>query len=203
MFRDFSHVNVYLDNLMLDIYEQPEDVGHTNMLKRVMNRWISSMSTCKSVLDVGCGATAFAEPFFKELGIEYTGVTLGKDYITAKEAGKNVYNMDMTFLDFPNDSFDLVFSRHSLEHSFSPILSLMEWHRVAKNWLCVILPNPNHYKWVGLNHYSVMHPSQIEHLMKRSEWNVIWTDFSEPSELRYMAEKERRSLYEMKTGDET
>lgn len=195
MDRDFTNINRYLNILMDDIYPQPPDKGHTDMAGTVIYKWVTNLA-CKNVLDVGCGQ-GVAAPFFRELGVEYTGIGLGEDVDVCHQNGLHVLRMDYHFLEFPDDSFDLIFSRHSLEHSPMPLLALMEWERVSSNYLCVVLPNPEWFKWDGLNHYSVMHPNQVEFLLDRAGWHVIWSDFSEPQELRYMCEKKRKSRYEL------
>lgn len=192
--RNFLDVNRYLDILLADIYPQPPDQGHISMAGQVIYKWCRDLA-CNNVLDVGCGQ-GIAYPFFAELGIDYTGVTLGDDYKVCKDLGLNVYKQDFTFLSFGNESFDMIFSRHSLEHSVMPLISLMEWERVSRNFLCLILPNPDWYKWAGLNHYSVMHPNQVEFLLDRAGWHIIWSDFDEPQELRYMCEKKHKSHYD-------
>lgn len=192
MNRDFRHLNIYLNKLVSDVYPAPVDEQHTEWALQMFNLWFAKNKEVKSVLDAGCGDTAFMKPHFEKIGAEYTGVALNSD-------NPNVQNVDFTFLPFEDDSFDLVWSRHSLEHSPMPIITLMEWYRVSKAWLCLVLPNPVTYGWAGLNHYSVMHPTQVEFLLKRVGWNVIWSDFSEPSELRYMCEKVRKTEYEKAT----
>lgn len=192
MNRDFSRINTYLNKLVQDIYDQPVDPGHTKWALDVFDNWFKPYKNIKTLLDVGCGDTAFMKERFESIGIEYTGVAL-------KTNNPNVHNMDFSFLNFDDNSFDIIFSRHSLEHSPMPVLTLMEWYRVSKSWLCLILPNPITYGWAGLNHYSVMHPNQVEFLLERAGWNIIWSDFNEPSELRYMCEKIRKSEYEKAT----
>jgi SAM-dependent methyltransferase len=192
--RNFENVNRYLDELLLDIYPQPPDEGHTKMAQEVMQRWIANLIGCKSVLDVGCGQ-AFLQPDFEKLEIEYIGVTLGEDYKVALKKGYNVYRQDFSFLDFPDKSFDLVWARHSLEHSFSPLISLMEWHRVARSWLCLIAPTPEYWGWAGRNHISIAPQEQLEFLLARAGWGIIWTDFSDERELRFVAEKRARKRY--------
>lgn len=193
--RNFDNFNRYLDILMGDIYPQPPDLGHSNMAEQVIANWISMLIPCERVLDVGCGQ-GFAAPMFQRIGIQYMGVALGEDARICQANHLDVMNMDFHFLDFPDDFVDLVFARHSLEHSPMPLLALMEWKRVSKNWLCIILPNPEVYGWTGLNHYSVMHPNQVEFLLDLAGWHIIWTDFNEKSELRYMCEKKRATHYE-------
>ena len=173
--RDYKHIDQYLNGLLGDIYEQPEDTGHTTLAEEVIALWGNRLSDCKKVLDVGCG-TGFCQPFFERYGIEYDGICLGNDLELAKQAGHNVKKMDFNFLEYADASFDLVFSRHSLEHSPMPILSLMEWHRVSKNWLGLVLPAPEHWTYKGLNHYSVMNEEQVLSILPRAGWNILWHD---------------------------
>lgn len=201
MKRDFTNLNIYLNELIQDDYGQQPDEGHTLLAQQVMNSWVRNMTTCHSVLDVGCGATAFLSDTFESMSMKYEGIALSKDAVQAQALLKNVKIMDMSFLEYPDGAFDLIFARHVLEHSPMPLLTLMEWHRVAATWLCVILPNAVAYGWTGLQHYSVLHPNQVEFLMDRAGWHIIWTDFSNPTELRYMAEKKRTSRYEQEVPD--
>jgi hypothetical protein len=52
----------------------------------------------------------------------------------------------------------------------------MEWERVSKYWLGLVLPAPEWYGVKGINHYSVMHHEQIENLLARAGWKVLWND---------------------------
>lgn len=173
--RDYKHIDMYLNMLASDIYPQPEDSGHTALSKKVIDLWMSRLTSCSSVLDVGCG-TGFCQDFFFEWNVAYRGVCLGQDYITALENGRSVSKMDFHFLEFENDAYDLVFARHSLEHSPMPLLALMEWYRVSKQWLGLVLPAPEHYTYRGLNHYSVMNQEQVPVLLARAGWKIIWND---------------------------
>lgn len=192
--RDYSKVEEYLNNLSQDIYEQPEDKGHYALTREVIQTWMSRLVGCQTVLDVGCGE-GYAQKMFEAWGAEYTGVALGKDVIIAHKKHRNVKKMDFTFLDFPDNSFDLVFSRHSLEHSPMPLITLMEWYRVAKHWIGIVLPSIEHYGFVGQNHYSVMPIVQAHFLLKRAGFNPIWTEAHKgedgiPDEYWIMSEKQ-------------
>lgn len=194
--RDYTNIERYINELIHDIYPQPEDAGHTALSEEVIDQWMSSLVGCKTVLDVGCGE-GFTQPMFEKWGVLYTGLCLGEDYINGMKKHRNVVKMDFSFLDYEDNAFDLVFSRHSLEHSPMPLLSLMEWQRVARNWLGLIIPAPEHYGYIGINHYSVMNESQIENLIVRSGWKVIWKDIKRkedgvPLEYWYMCEKVKR-----------
>jgi SAM-dependent methyltransferase len=190
--RDYTKIDSYLNELLDDVYPQPVDPGHLRMATDIIGKWISRISDRPlSILDVGCGE-AFVQSLFESQGCIYTGVTLGQDAKIAQDLGRNVLLGDFHFLDFHDQSFDLVFSRHSLEHSPMPLLALMEWHRVARAWMVVVLPNPVHYAWEGKNHYSVMSRTQALSMLLRAGWNAIWTDDSEETELRFMCEKRPR-----------
>jgi SAM-dependent methyltransferase len=191
MNRDFFNLNYYLNKLLLDVYPQPPDAGTTALIKDVMDKWIVNMTTCKSVLDIGCGATAVAEQFFTPLGMEYTGIALGEDAVNAQSLGYNVKIMDMSFLEFEDGSFDLIFARHVLEHSPMPLLTLMEWSRVARHWLCVIVPKASHFGRTGMNHYSVLEEDHWLWLMDRAGWRPMWEDHFHEQEMRFMMERKR------------
>lgn len=186
----FENMDRYITSLHSDLYLQPPDGGHTKMMNEVIRKWPTALVGCKTVLDIGCGTDAIAESMFSKIGMEYTGITLGEEALIAKEGGHNVLNMDMNFLEFPDNSFDLIWARHVAEHSFSPLLSLMEWHRVSKHWLCLIVPSPEFFARAGgLGHYYVLYADQWKALIERAGFGVIWEDLSEVQEYRWMCEK--------------
>lgn len=189
MNRNFKDWNRYLNILLGDDYRSPPDSGHTKLMRGIMHEWITKLKNVRSVLDVGCGDVALAEPFFSALGIEYTGIALGIDVQKLKKRGKRVINDDFSFLsDFEDGSFDLIFGRHSLEHSPAPLLTLFEWNRVSRLFLCLVLPNPDHWGRTGLNHYSVLEEDQWRALLERAGWGIIW-DRKTTEEFWFMCEK--------------
>lgn len=199
--RNWEHHDRYINRLYGDIYNQPEDGGHTQLAKKVIDKWMALMTTCHSVLDVGCG-TGFCQPIFESWKVSYEGICLGEDYIDAQAHGRNVKKMDFNFLEYPDDYVDMIFSRHSLEHSPMPLLTLMEWQRVARGWLGLVLPAPEWYTYSGRNHYHVMNREQVKNLLSVAGWRVLWEDvdvlmwdkYSEemrPHEYWFMAEKKR------------
>lgn len=165
--RDYSRFDENLSRLMGDVYEQPEDKGHRGHALRLCV-WALSNMEVGSVLDVGCG-NGFCQSFL----YDYTGIGLGDDIRIGKSMGRNVREMDFNFLDFPDESFNTVFSRHSLEHSPFPVLTLMEWHRVARKNLILCVPNPFHYTYVGRNHYSVANAHQTAWWLRRAGWRIF------------------------------
>lgn len=186
MKRDYKNIDKYLDELYQDIYSQQEDDGHRGMIKDIVEKWIRGLDF-QSVVDVGCGSTQVFGSFLPD-NIVYFPVSLGDD---AKYAIEN----DMSFLDFDDNSVDLVWCRHTLEHSPMPLLTLMEFHRIAKKYLCLVMPNPKHYTFVGRNHYCVAEPHQIGWLLRRAGWKVEKFE-GDATEFRFLCTKQPRLGYE-------
>lgn len=170
MIRDYSNFDAHLNSLSEDVYEQPEDEGHLQ-LAYDMIYWMQAPS-CHSVLDAGSG-DGFCQPMFENKGMAYVGICLGSDGDIGRTMGHTLINMDYTFTNFPENTFDLVFARHSLEHSPFPLLTLMEWHRISNKYLGLVMPNPSHYTFTGRNHYSVAWPTQIAWWLRRAGWRII------------------------------
>lgn len=189
--RDYRHIERYLNRLLDDIYPQPPDPGHQAMIESVCTNWLAKLTGLSSILDVGCGQGQ-AIPVLQRYAQEVQGVTLGEDASICNQAGYRVKLADMSFLPYGDDRFTLIFARHVLEHSPMPLLSLMEWHRVAHQWLLLVMPDPAHYTHVGRNHYYVLNRPQIDNLLSVSGWQAIWQDDSEGTEIRIFCEKVRR-----------
>ncbi len=190
--RDFIFIDRYLDELAEDIYPQPSDDGHTALAVEVIDKWIPKIEA-ENVLDVGCGE-AFCQKFFDDRGLYYRGICLGVDFEKAKKLGRRVYNEDFHFIIESEPTYDLIFARHALEHSPMPILALMEWHRVGRKYLILILPKPKFWNFLGRNHYSVVTDSQAKFLLHRSGWKIIEEDHGHEWEYRYLCEKVERKF---------
>jgi len=98
----------------------------------------------RTILDVGCGGGHTTEHFLRQ-GFDVTGVT-GNPYeaIECERRGIGVVTGDFQFLAAADESFDMVFSSHSLEHSISPLFALAEWKRVVRpgGYVMIALPMP-------------------------------------------------------------
>lgn len=168
--RNYTYFDKYLTELEDDAYSTNADDAHKDWAHNVI---YSMMPKVDTVLDVGCG-TGFCSTYFEDLDVEYTGITLGTDdYAVALSNNVPVIFGDMSFLDFDDKSFDLIFSRHSLEHSPFPLLTLMEWYRVSKRYLLLVLPSPDFWTWGGRQHYSVLTDKQWWWLLKRAGWKFL------------------------------
>ena len=99
-------------------------------------------SDIKTVLDVGCGTGHLAEHFLYQ-GFDVTGVTVNPhEKKECLRRGLKVIEDDFHFLSVADESFDMVVSSHSLEHSISPLFALWEWKRVVRpgGFLLICLP---------------------------------------------------------------
>jgi len=125
---------------------EPENFGeHFKLCRCVYWRWFLEQGAAReirTVLDVGCGL-GFAGEHFVRQGFDVTGVTCNADEKSeSQRRGIKVVEEDFHFLSLPDESFDLVFSSHSLEHSISPLFALLEWTRVLRRggYLMVVIP---------------------------------------------------------------
>ncbi len=169
---DCQRFETYLTRLYADVYAQPPDDGHTAWAVDAVRRLGTIPKGIVNVLDVGCGQ-GFLASEFKKIGLAWTGVTLGEDYLICQEKGLNVHNADMSFLPFEDKSYDLVFARHVLEHSPFPVITLMEWKRVCRGWLVLVAPAPDHWGWRGRNHYSITQMPQLKWWLARAGWRPM------------------------------
>jgi SAM-dependent methyltransferase len=170
--RDYTRFDKYVNNLSQDVYAQPIDDGHMKMGVQAIQTLAAIPEGIRNVLDIGCGQGAF-RGVFEGKNLEWTGVTIGEDYAVCEKLGLPVYNFDMTFLGLPDNSYDLVFARHVLEHSPFPVITLMEWRRVCRGWLALVAPAPAYWGIQGRNHYSVLDMPRLKWLLSRAGWNPI------------------------------
>lgn len=173
--RDYKHIDEYLNRLYDDVYPQPPDEGHTAWAKESIDAFLKHADTSKisTVLDVGCGQ-GFCQDIFKLHLINYLGIAIGDDVVQAQNNGNSVINSDFSFIPDKDNSWDFLYSRHSLEHSPMPLITLMEWHRVTRRYLGVVLPAPEHWKYGGKNHYFVMTQEQWKILFDVAGFDIIY-----------------------------
>lgn len=170
LIRDYTYINHYLDVLQEDIYPQPSDEGHTSWAKEAIDQLLPS--DVESVLDIGCGS-GFCRHFFEDRNLAWVGTTLNiQDAYYMAGADIPYQIMDMSFLQFPDASFDLLFARHTLEHSPMPLLTLKEWHRVSRKYSIVIVPTPEFWNLCERNHYFVIPKDNWICLFAKTGWQI-------------------------------
>lgn len=164
--RDYTRIDKYLDQLIKDIYPQPQDPGHTAWAEESINYFLTYAEDVKYVLDVGCGE-AFCQEMFEKRGMSYMGICLGEDFKVAASKERTVAHRDFSFTGFEDNSFDFIYSRHSLEHSPFPLLTLMEWHRITEKYLALVVPSHVFWEYKGQNHYFVLNDLQWRNLFEK------------------------------------
>src|SRR5262249_9751911 len=131
-------------------HEVPEwSMRHSgNELHQLMARefWAEVPKDFSSILDVGCSDGYMVKVFQgdgkKAAGINEALTAVDKAFIELNRLDVQVG--DMHSMKFRDASFDAVWCRHTLEHSFAPLQVLAEIHRVLKpnGLLFVVLPPP-------------------------------------------------------------
>jgi SAM-dependent methyltransferase len=154
------------------VYPEPPSNAHSLITKLVYQRTkdIAPLPAEARILDIGCGQGVALQHFVAD-GHKATGIAIGEDVAVCRAKGYDVVEMDMTFLDFEDATFDMVWARHVLEHSVIPLFTLGEIMRVLKpgGVLYVETPAPDtcaRHEF-NPNHYSVFGRRMLQALLER------------------------------------
>lgn len=111
---------------------------HTAKTKQDVRRYVMSKGY-SSILDCGCGLCSDYYGYrIDESKIEYTGIDMCEYFIeTAKEHGINAVLGTIEDIPFETGIFDVVSTRHVLEHLASFENAMLEMIRVAKKEIIV------------------------------------------------------------------
>lgn len=126
---------------------ESENIKYKMGQQRCIKRLFSTTNRQKRILDIACGDGVGLREFkklrFKNvIGVEFND----KKLIPARKIGYQVLNLDMHNLSrIRSRSVDIVYSSHTLEHSYYPDKVIKELHRVLipSGKLYVILPYPD------------------------------------------------------------
>ncbi len=134
------------------------DYKGLNFLGRRLERaWVKTLAKIlhqieaakdAKIIDVGCGRGSTLQMFrklgyFNSVGIDISENALMRctRLFTFKE-GKDVFLMDARSVDFPDASFNLVFSDGMLEHFETPPLDIVsEFCRISNKYVLLLQPN--------------------------------------------------------------
>jgi SAM-dependent methyltransferase len=103
----------------------------------------------KRVLVVGCGSGREAAELATAFGCEVTGIDIETKWDPAAAAVAKLQYGDATALEFPDRSFDLVYSYHALEHIPDFRRALSEMKRVLADDGCYFVGTPNRHRLIG------------------------------------------------------
>jgi 2-polyprenyl-3-methyl-5-hydroxy-6-metoxy-1,4-benzoquinol methylase len=162
------------------VYSEPDTSIHTMVMDHMIPKFIEevNLNTSSKILDVGCGH-GYGMQKFAELGFKnISGITLSKvDADGARERGFKVNEEDMSFQSAKDKTYDVLFARHSLEHSPYPLLTLLEFNRILKKGgiAYIEMPSPGCTRDLESydNHYSIMGTRQWNALMIRAGFTVV------------------------------
>jgi SAM-dependent methyltransferase len=180
--RGYARLANFLEERRLDVYPEPPTELHSDISRRMVAYVIENygLKPGARVLDVGCGQGGTLE-LFKAAGLQATGIALGDDVAICRQRGLDVLEMDLSFLDFPDATFDLVWCRHALEHTIFPYFVLSELARITKpdGLLYVEVPSPSSVcdHEANPNHYSILGKRMWHVLMYRA--GFVGTDIQE------------------------
>lgn len=101
------------------------------------------------LLVVGCGTGLEAATLARELDARVVGVDLHGSFNPAAAAAADLRQGDATRLEFADETFDLVYSYHVLEHIPDYRRALGEMNRVLKRGGAWLIGTPNRSRLVG------------------------------------------------------
>jgi len=150
---------------------------HQLMAKEFFNEILEKYNNFDSILDIGCSdgymVNYFCQNGKKAMGIEY--LIYPTDRLFTEENNILIKEMDMHSLDFSDESFDAVWCRHTLEHSFSPLQVLAECNRVLKKngyLFCTIPPVPQPPEPYH-GHFHQIPDYQLQYLLEMCNFEII------------------------------
>lgn len=170
----------YRELCLTHVYSEPDTNMHSMVMDHMIPKFVSeyNLDSTKKILDIGCGQ-GYGMMKFAELGCtDISGLTLSKeDADAARNRGFEVAEEDMSFQSTADSTYDVLFARHSLEHSPYPLLTLLEFCRILKpgGIAYIEMPSPQCTRLLEEynNHYSIMGVRQWRALMIRAGLNPI------------------------------
>ena len=174
-----ERLEAFFNRTQGETYPEPPSGLHDDITAQMLDYFLAKhpLPEQAAVLDVGCGqGVALAR--FAARGCRVTGIALNlTDVEACRRKGFEAMEMDQSFLEFPDERFDLVWCRHCLEHSFLPLFTLCELSRVVKGggycYVEVPAPDTSCRHQTNRNHYSVLGKSMWVELMGRAGFGLL------------------------------
>lgn len=179
--RDWARLDGHYQRLLGNINRELTSPHHTRAAHEAVAHLCEGLEF-ESVVELGC-ATGPTLDAMRAMGKKTFGITF-KDEPNSHE----VLREDMHFTSLKDKSFDLVATRHVLEHSPMPLLLLLEMRRIAKKYALLILPTETERMiWTWTDHYFVLSRSQWEKLFEVAGFKIA--KFEQAKYLEYEAGK--------------
>jgi SAM-dependent methyltransferase len=166
--RDLTQLNNLWDKALAVQVAAPETPWHTKAAIECLEAWLPKMEGLGEhgvyyVLDVGCG-TGFLRDYFEARNWWYYGLSL-QEHANMRA--------DYHFLE-PKASYDLVFSRHVVEHSPMPYLAVTKLYEFTApgGWCVIITPLPPSNADYP-DHFSVMPRGSWCSLFRRVGFQIV------------------------------
>lgn len=173
-FDNYQKFKRFLTTIASDTYPEALSPIHTKLTATSIEHLFThyTIPNRALVLDIGCGQ-GVALKHFVERGCRPVGITLNTtDLEECRKQGYTVAQMDQSFLEFPDATFDLIWARHVVEHSIFPYFTLTEFARGLKpgGFLYLEVPGAETtYKHeLNQNHYSILSNTMWLSLLERS-----------------------------------
>lgn len=118
----------------LNVVYSEENTPYTKYPKKLAKYLFDSfdMKDKNSILEIGCGRGEMLSNF-KELGLEVKGIDLSPEAPSfQKDIEIKVGNVEENILPYPDNSFDIVYSKSVLEHLNYPERYMKEAYRTLK-----------------------------------------------------------------------
>jgi len=176
-----QRMDAFLDMLECQIYPECQSKLHSDITQQAITHLaeLEPLNKRSKVLDIGCGQGPALE-LFEQMGFTAVGITLGvEDIDECRSRGYTVARMDQSFLEFADNTFDIVWARHVIEHSIFPLFTLHEYYRVMRHdgilYLEVPAPDTDCHHERNINHYSMLSQSSWRSLIERTGYAIIET----------------------------
>jgi len=118
------------------------------VFKNILNEHFQ-IDTSSTVLDLGCGAGVETAHLAQALGSKTVGIDIHNHFDPSAARLVELQKYDGHNIPFPDDSFDVVYSFHVLEHVENLVSLLQEVHRVLKPNGVAYFGTPNKQRVVG------------------------------------------------------
>ena len=131
---------------------------------------ISTFSNSSDILCVGCRNKQELD-YFRGKGIAASVV--GIDLFSESQ---DILVMDMHEMTFQDNRFDIVYSAHSLEHSYDPNKVAKEIIRVARSGALIAIEVPVHYEVGGADLFDFGDTETIQRLFGDCFVKALWSE---------------------------